>query len=305
MNGIDISAWQGDNNINLAKVPFDFCIIKATEGTDYTNRYLDSHASAVQGKKKLLGVYHYANGGDYKVEADHFLTVVKKYIGRAVLVLDWESHSNPRFGNNDLEWVSKWCTYVKDKTGVRPVIYVQKSAMLAVKKAGYRLWVAQYENNNTTGYQLHPWNEGAYTCVMRQYTSHGRLVGYDGNLDLNKCYLTASAWRSLAGKVKTATTSAKKSVDAIAREILADKWGRGADRKNRLTKAGYDYNKVQARVNKLVKASRLSEDKIINAVAHEVISGKYGNEPERSKKLKQAEYDPGVIQARVNKLLGV
>ena len=104
MNGIDISAWQGDNNISLANVPFDFCIIKATEGTDYTNRYLDSHAKAVQGKKKLLGVYHYANGGDYKAEADHFLTTVKKYIGKAVLVLDWESRNNPQFGVNDLAW---------------------------------------------------------------------------------------------------------------------------------------------------------------------------------------------------------
>ncbi len=305
MNGIDISAWQGDNNINLAKVPFDFCIIKATEGTDYTNRYLDSHATAVQGKKKLLGVYHYANGGDYKAEADHFLTVVKKFIGRAVLVLDWESYNNPKFGQIDLEWCSKWCSYVKSKTGVRPVIYVQKSAKNAVSKAGYRLWVAQYENNNATGYQLHPWNEGAYTCIMRQYTSHGRLAGYEGDLDLNKCYLNSGAWRHLAGRVKTATTSAKKSVDAIAREVLAGKWGNGDDRKNRLKAAGYDYDKVQARVNKLVNASQLSDDKIINAVAHEVISGKYGNEPERSEKLRKAGYNPNVIQARVNKLLGV
>ena len=134
MNGIDISAWQGDNNINLTKVPFDFCIIKATEGTDYTNRYLDKHATAVQNKKKLLGVYHYANGGDYKAEADHFLTTVKKYIGKAIIVLDWESRNNPQFGVNDLAWCAKWCSYVKDKTGVRPVIYVQKSAMNAVKK---------------------------------------------------------------------------------------------------------------------------------------------------------------------------
>ena len=43
MNGIDISAWQGDAGINLAKVPFDFCVIKATEGTDYKNRYFAAH----------------------------------------------------------------------------------------------------------------------------------------------------------------------------------------------------------------------------------------------------------------------
>ena len=94
-------------------------------------------------------------------------------------------------------------------------------------------------------------------------------------------------------------------MDAIAREVLAGKWGNGNSRKSRLEAAGYDYNKIQAKVNKLVKASQLSEDKIINAVAHEVISGKYGNEPERSERLRAAGYNPSAVQARVNKLLGV
>ena len=303
MNGIDISAWQGDENIDLSKVPFDFCIVKATEGTSYKNRYFAAHCDAVLKKKKLLGAYHYANGGDVQKEADYFLEYAKKYIGKAVFVLDWESMNNQMFGVNDLEWCSKWCAYVKDKTGVRPLIYIQKSAMNAVKKAGYRLWVAQYEDNNPTGYQAHPWNEGAYTCTMRQYTSHGRLAGYDGELDLNKCYISASAWRSLASKVKVATTSAKKSVDAIAREVLAGKWGNGDSRKSRLKAAGYDYDKVQARVNKLVKASQMSEDKIINAVAHEVIAGRWGNGQERIDRLKAAGYDPDKIQKRVNELM--
>ena len=35
-------------------------------------------------------------------------------------------------------------------------------------------------------------------------------------------------------------TTSKKSIDEIAREVIAGKWGNGADRKNRLTKAGYD-----------------------------------------------------------------
>ena len=46
---------------------------------------------------------------------------------------------------------------------------------------------------------------------------------------------------------------AKKSVDEVAREVIQGKWGNGAERKNRLTKAGYDYNAVQKRVNELMK----------------------------------------------------
>lgn len=45
----------------------------------------------------------------------------------------------------------------------------------------------------------------------------------------------------------------KKSVEVIAREVIAGKWGNGAERKSRLTQAGYDYSEVQARVNALLK----------------------------------------------------
>lgn len=303
MNGIDISAWQGDAGIDLSKIAYDFCIVKATEGTDYKNRYFTSHCDKVLSRKKLLGAYHYANGGDPQKEADYFLAYVKKYICKAILVLDWEAKSNPKFGKNDLEWCLKWCNYVYQKTGIKPLIYIQKSAMDAVKKAGYGLWVAQYPDYVETGYQDHPWNEGTYNCLIRQYTSVGKLSGYDGNLDLNKAYISATSWNKQAGKVKTASTTAKKSVNTLAREVLAGRWGNGADRKARLTKAGYNYNKIQAAVNKLVKASQMSEEKIINAVAHEVIIGKWGNGQERIDRLKVAGYDSGRVQKRVNELL--
>ena len=305
MNGIDISAWQGDENIDLAKVPYDFCIVKATEGTDYKNRYFTSHCDKVLNRKKLLGMYHYANGGDPHSEADYFLAYVKKYIGKAILVLDWEAKNNPLFGVKDLEWCLQWCSYVQKKTGIKPIIYVQKSAMDAVKKSGYGLWVAQYPDYVETGYQAHPWNEGAYNCLIRQYTSVGKLTGYAGSLDLNKAYISAASWNKQAGKVKTtsASTTVKKSVNTLAREVLAGRWGNGTDRKARLAKAGYDYVKVQAAVNKLVKASQMSEDKKINAVAHEVIAGKWGNGQERIDRLKAAGYNPGKIQKRVNEIL--
>ena len=45
----------------------------------------------------------------------------------------------------------------------------------------------------------------------------------------------------------------KKSNEDIAKEVIAGKWGNGAERKKRLTAAGYDYNKIQAIVNELMK----------------------------------------------------
>ncbi len=49
------------------------------------------------------------------------------------------------------------------------------------------------------------------------------------------------------------STEKKKSVTELAKEVIAGKWGNGADRKTRLTQAGYDYNAVQAKVNELMK----------------------------------------------------
>lgn len=51
----------------------------------------------------------------------------------------------------------------------------------------------------------------------------------------------------------TVPTTSKKTVDEIAREVINGKWGVGADRKKRLTDAGYDYSAVQKRVNELLK----------------------------------------------------
>ena len=47
----------------------------------------------------------------------------------------------------------------------------------------------------------------------------------------------------------------KKSDEDIAKEVIAGKWSNGRERKEKLTDAGYDYNKIQAIVNKLVKGS--------------------------------------------------
>lgn len=302
MDGIDISAWQ--DTIDIAKVPCDFVIVKATEGTDYKNRYFAKHCEQTVRSGRLLGAFHYANGGDPKKEADYFLAYSSKYIGKAILVLDWEGQNNPQFGRSDRAWCKEWCDHVYGKTGVKPLIYVQKSAMDNVKNLGYRLWVAQYPDYERTGYQEHPWNEGQYECAIRQYTSVGKLSGYDGNLDLNKSYIDKETWRKCAARkadsAQGKNNGKKKSIEVIAKEVIAGKWGNGEDRKNRLKKAGYDYNKVQAKVNDAVKAS---QKKSVDVIAKEVIAGDWGNGEDRKSRLKKAGYDHEKIQKRVNELL--
>lgn len=98
----------------------------------------------------------------------------------------------------------------------------------------------------------------------------------------------------------TAPTVKKKSVDTIAREVIRGAWGSGAIRKTALTKAGYDYATVQAKVNEILKKGAT---KSVTVIAKEVIAGKWGNGTARKNALKRAGYDPDEVQKKVNELL--
>lgn len=51
----------------------------------------------------------------------------------------------------------------------------------------------------------------------------------------------------------------------IAQEVLQGKWGTGKDRENKIRKAGYDYNIVQAYVNRMVETGKPIKEITINA----------------------------------------
>lgn len=59
---------------------------------------------------------------------------------------------------------------------------------------------------------------------------------------------------TLSGKLPTGCKSAS-TVDEVAREVIAGKWGSGAERKKRLTAAGYDASAVQSRVNAILQGT--------------------------------------------------
>lgn len=56
-----------------------------------------------------------------------------------------------------------------------------------------------------------------------------------------------------AGKVVyPAPIASSKSIDIIAKEVIQGKWGNGAERKQNLAAAGYDYAAVQKCVNEIL-----------------------------------------------------
>ena len=100
------------------------------------------------------------------------------------------------------------------------------------------------------------------------------------------------------------TSVTKKSVDEVAKEVLAGAWGNGDARKNALTAAGYNYSEVQAAVNRLAGGKTTTPTKSITEVAKEVLAGKWGNGDARKNALTAAGYNYSEVQAAVNRLAG-
>lgn len=100
------------------------------------------------------------------------------------------------------------------------------------------------------------------------------------------------------------TTPVTKSIEEVAKEVIAGKYGNGEARKIALKNAGYDPSAVQAKVNELVNGSKIpSFTKSIEEVAKEVIAGKYGNGEARKTAITNAGYDYAAVQARVNEIV--
>lgn len=114
-------------------------------------------------------------------------------------------------------------------------------------------------------------------------------------------YIAQEVNRRLNGSQSLQDAPARKpATEALAREVLAGKWGNGLVRRNRLTAAGYDPDAVQQLVNKL---KAIPVKKSTAEVAKEVIAGKWGNGSERRRRLTAAGYDPSAVQMAVNRLL--
>ena len=193
MRGIDIASWEA--GIDVENVDADFVIVKVSQGTTYTNPYWRDWADAVLRSGKKLGLYHYAAGDSPEAEADFFTSQVRDYVGKAVFVIDWENEQNSSYAENGEWWTRRWRTRVKGATGKTAWTYVSQSIS---RYYSGPLWIAQYPNYDVTGYVDTPWNEGAYSCVCRQYTSSGDVSGYSGLLDLNKFYGSESDWDAWA-----------------------------------------------------------------------------------------------------------
>ena len=215
-HGIDISSHQA--GLNVPAIWADFVIVKATEDDDYVNPYMVSQANATLGASKRLGFYHFARPGDAAAQARYFVSAVGALRSRATLWLDWESNAVAQGPG----WAKQFLDTVKSLTGSTPGIYMNGSAVngydwSAVARE-YPLWYAGGPDYSDYGSS---YSDPAVPNVsywgqplIHQYTEDGRLPGYSGTLDLNRCRDRAALDRMIGGGAPAATSAPASSGEA-------------------------------------------------------------------------------------------
>ena len=102
---------------------------------------------------------------------------------------------------------------------------------------------------------------------------------------------------------KKKTTTKKKTNTQIADEVYNGKWGNDPERSKKLKKAGYNPATIQRLVNEKYYNIKKSapKRKTVKQLADEVMARKWGDDPQRSQRLRAAGYDPVAVQREVNK----
>ena len=200
MKGIDVSRWNGWPFNRATEAGYkiaDFVVVKATQGTSYGHTsYFRKAIDRVLKDGKLAGAYHYAAGKDAIAEADYFVSVVKPYIGRIALTLDWEIGGNRAWGSTS--WARRFVMRVRQKTGVTPMIYTGNDG---IRHCGTchdisLLWFAGYPTG-AANWNVPKWPNRYRTAPWKAWDIWQFTSG--GGLDRNITGLTLSDWRRLCG----------------------------------------------------------------------------------------------------------
>lgn len=294
LKGIDVSTHQGNIDWNKVKSNIDFAILRCGYGNDIEKQDDAQFVRNVSECKRLgipYGVYLYSYANTVQKlnsEIAHTLRLISG-LNPFCVYFDMEDNSTTSLGKATLtEYAKEFCEAIKTK-GFKVGIYANQNwfqnylDVAALYNAGYSIWCAKYSDNKPNI---------AASYDIWQYSSKGSIAGISGNVDMNYMY------KDIRNITKNAST--KKTISKIAQEVIAGKWGNGTDRKTKLEAAGYNYSKVQSKVNELLKTTTKKTNK---EIAKEVVQGKWGNGTARKKKLADAGYDYDAIQKLVNKMM--
>lgn len=265
--GIDISSLNGDVNLrNLKESGYDFAMIRCGFGSDSSYQDDKQFEANVQ-KCESLGIpwgaylYSYAlNTSDAISEAKHVIRLLKGKKPILPIAFDMEDadgykKNNGMPSNSTLVSICKTFLSEIKKAGYYPMLYASLSWLNnqlndSSLLNSYDVWVAQWnsECNYLKPYGM--WQYGGET----NFIESNSIAGI-GVVDKNYCYKDYPTIIK-SGGYNNWPKSVKKnlSIEVLAFQVLNGEWGNNDARKKAITEAGYDYNKVQARVNEIVES---------------------------------------------------
>jgi lysozyme len=194
IRGIDVSHYQGRIDWErVARSGHHFVIAKATEGRTYIDRRYLRNKSEAETNQLAFGAYHFArpDKGPFDAirEANHFLDVARLEPGNVIPVLDLETTGG--LSHRRLtRWILQWLRRVRDRLGVRPMIYTSSLGWAertgdttAVVNAGFdTLWVAHWDVRRPS-LPAREW--GGHGWSIWQRSECGRVPGIRGCVDVN------------------------------------------------------------------------------------------------------------------------
>lgn len=272
---IDVSVYQQKIDWDKVKPQINAAILRIGYGRDIASQD-DIYARRNIEECERLGIpwgpyiYSYANSVEsVKSEFEHMKRICKGYKPVFPWYLDLEENKYGAFARTAAK---TWYDLCK-KAGVTPGIYTGayyfKSFLSGINLPGCSWWIAAYGTNDGTMQLRFKPNIGiAYDGW--QYTSTKRFNGIStGGVDTSVFYKMFGTTSKPSGNTSSTPAPkpapAKKSVDEVAKDVIAGKYGNGADRVRKLTAEGYDANAVQKKVNEMLKAP--------NAITYVVKSG--------------------------------
>lgn len=307
--GIDISKWQKGFDFDKAKAEgVEFIILRGAYSFSVDSCFEDFYKTC---KKKGIpvGVYHYSIAQtvqDAKNEARLMLSILKGKKLEYPVYLDVEDKTQAKLGKSVLTSIIKTYCDTLEKAGYYVGIYSTYSYINSYTNVAelckYDKWIAQWHTKCSCPIDYGMWQFGGETNKIRSNKIAGVTCDQDYAYFDYPSIMRKSGLNGFSKSDDTNTPPAQekplKSASDVAREVLDGKWGNGADRKARLTAAGYNYDEIQAKVNELCKPK-----KTVDQLAREVIAGQWGTGLNRKNRLTQAGYDYAAVQKRVNELL--
>ena len=293
MKGIDISTYQ--RNVNYSKLKehgIEFAIIRLGYGKNISQKdeMFETHFEGLKNAGIKVGAYLYSYAyvkEGAKLEAENTLEIIKGKQFDLPIFYDMEESKQALLGKEVLtEMANEWCRIIKNagyKAGVYANLNWFKNYLNPYEIASEFnfIWLALWNNDENPNVE--------FPVAFWQYTSNGHLDGIEGRVDLDKCYSQDFAHPE----------ENKKSNEDLATEVIQGLWGNGQERKDKLTKNGYNYNEIQ----KIVNERLLGNKKTNEEIATEVIRGLWGNGQERKDRLTKNGYNYNEIQKIVNERL--